>query len=474
MRNRRHVVLVALSVLVEAACLPAQRDVRALTNSGASHKGAKISPNGAWVAFKTDVNGVLTLGVVGTRKGSKEAALVSSNALTGYHWAPDSSGLFFQQANTINLVRPVGGKPLEIAKIAGRNPRLLAVDPKGQILMGTRTDNSQKNSIFTIPFNGSTLPKDILTSKADYFDEIVIEPDGKRFAYTAQAIGFPHSPIDVRAADVTGANDKSLIGYRIPLPFPAGKVSMPRNLCWADKGSTLLFSAVDLTNATWQVWRVTATITTPHLMTAGPQHHRGTSVSGDLSLTVFEATTKHGYNVPGVIPTVGGARLLLVPERDWRFAGPPSIDSGGLKVVFAASPKGTTIRSEVYLVDLDREPEVAPRPALGANLTFKLPVGNGERGTLFLSTDLMPFDPKKGPTLFQIPGFEYGVAISPTLLVPLLSGVGNGTGPLTLNATVPNLTPLIGFQVFLQGMRVVSTNPDKGDFTRYLELQFLK
>ena len=59
-------------------------------------------------------------------------------------------------------------------------------------------------------------------------------------------------------------------------------------------------------------------------------------------------------------------------------------------------------------------------------------------------------------------------------MAALISGVGSGQQPLRLTATIPNDTSLIGFTVYLQGVRVQGTNPDRGDFTRYVELQFFK
>ena len=59
-------------------------------------------------------------------------------------------------------------------------------------------------------------------------------------------------------------------------------------------------------------------------------------------------------------------------------------------------------------------------------------------------------------------------------MAPLRSGVGSGQQPLRLTATIPNDPSLIGFTVYLQGVRIQSTNPDRGDFTRYVELQFFK
>ncbi len=458
-------VLAVAALVGSAVMLPSQRGVRALTTVGASD--VQISPNGNWVAFKTSSNGTSALGIISTVPNSKPSNLVVDKSLTNFIWAPDSAGLYYQIASTVNYIRSIGGTAKQITKISGVNPRIYAPDSKDSFLIGTRSDSAGGNAIFTVPTDSSAFAKDILSSAANFFAHVTLDPTDKKIAYTSQLTQFPHAPIGIRAVDIDGKNDASMSGGTMPR---AGvNVSLPRSLAWSDSGTTVLFVAVDTTKTTWEIMRVTTAGKPPVPMTLPKQHFQRLSVSRDMSLAVTMGLTFHGNIVPIVMPAKGGARIPLEPETNWVFAGPPSIDSGGLKVAFGGYKAGTTgQRPEVQLIELDREIVVEPRPELKAQLTFKLPLLFGERGTLFLSTGLLPADPKKQ---LQVPGFTYGVAIDLNILFNLVSGVGKGP-PLSFTATVPNDTALIGFTVYLQGVRVRSTNPDKGDFTRYAELQF--
>lgn len=457
--------LFGLAVLAGlAVSLPAQRGVRTLTSVGASN--VQVSPNGNWVAFKTSANGTSALGIISVVANSKPSNIVVDKSLTNYIWAPNSAGLYYQIASTINYVRSVGGTPKLIVKVSGINPRLYGVDAKDKFLFGTRSDTKGGNAIFTVPTDSSANAKDILTNAGNFFAHLVIDPTAARFAYTSQLTQFPHSPIDIRAVGVDGKNDASLSGGA--MPRTGVNVGLPRSLAWTDS-SSVLFVAVDTSKTTWEVMRVTTAGKAPIPMTLPKQHFQRLSVSRDLSLVVTMGSTLQGNVVPIVMPAKGGARIPLEPETSWVFAGPPSIDSGGLKVAFGAYKAGTTGgRPEVQLIELDREIIVAPRPALKVQLTFKLPLLFGERGTLFLSTGLLPNDPKKQ---IAVPGYAYAIAIDPNFILPLISGVGGGA-PLSFQATVPNDTALIGYTVYLQGVRLRAGSPVKGDFTRYAELQF--
>ncbi|MCA8955798.1 MAG: hypothetical protein KDC87_06980, partial [Planctomycetes bacterium] len=427
-----------------------------------------------WVAFKTDQAGVPALGIVHTTAPNSEAVLQSGVGLTRFVWAPDSSGLYYQDGSAVYYTRTQGGTPRLVGTLTGLAPILHDIDSAGTLLIGTRSPKVGDYSVFTFPTSGATAAVDIVQTTGYFLSSVAIDPSGKKIAYTSQASGFPHLPIDVRMVDVDGKNDVSLTGG--PIPNTAVSFSLPRDLVWADAGQTLLFTAIDPASFTWQVARVTTASPLPQALTGGPGFHADTGVSKDRSTVVYRAITAHNYQVAGVCPAIGGGRVLLEPELDWNFTGKPSTDRTGFRVAFAGYLVGSMpgTRAEIQLIELDREIKVAPLPRLGASVTLELPVALNEQGTLFLSTGLLHPDPTKGPTLIPIPGLVYKVALNPAVLIPVLAGVGDGKGPLSLNATVPNDPALNGFTVYLQGLRVKSSSPLSGDLTRYVELQFFQ
>jgi hypothetical protein len=472
-----HLPLTLLCLTVSALTLPSQRGVRTLTTSGVAHSEPRLSPNGKWVAFKTAQNGLPALGIIHTDPNSIETILFSSNTLTHYRWSPDSAGLYFQDGNLISHIRTVGGTPRSIRQVSGSGVRLMAVDPGDKFVLGTRGDSNSNHSIFSLPTDGQSLPNDLLTIQFFYLDHVTIDPSGQKIGYTSQLAGTPFAPIDIRRVDVDGNNDTSLSAGPIPDANRQIAQSLPRDLSWADNGTTLTFTAADnTTTAFWQVFRVSPTQNIPQPLT-GDGQYVGSSVARDQNWMVCSGVVRHSappahfHTVPVLLPAAGGARVPLEPEEDWVIAGAPSIDGFGAKVAFAGYRTTTpgSPRAEVHLIELDREIEVSPRPTLNQSIVFKLPLFNGERGTLFLSTGVVDPDPK---LQFALPGFTYRVALQPTVLFPLLTGVGNASGSISISTTVPNDPALVGFTVYLQGMRIIATNPDKGDFTRYAELRF--
>ena len=110
------------------------------------------------------------------------------------------------------------------------------------------------------------------------------------------------------------------------------------------------------------------------------------------------------------------------------------------------------------------EIRVTPRAVLGGKIDVSFPVDKDENGILFLAFGLLA---KPVP----LPGFVYGVAIDPTLMLQVLAGKGDGQKPLQLlQLPIPSSPPsLKGATVFLQGIR--TRNGTTGDLTRYVELQ---
>ena len=105
----------------------------------------------------------------------------------------------------------------------------------------------------------------------------------------------------------------------------------------------------------------------------------------------------------------------------------------------------------------------------GKVLNFELPVDLGERGTLFLSLDILELDAK---AQLSIPGLEYRVALDPAVLLPVIIGTGDGSNPLWASVVIPLVQSLIGLEVYLQGMRIKPGSPLTGDFSRFVKLRF--
>ncbi len=456
MFNRYPIVFVSavLAALVVSASLPCQRQVKQLTKRKEPHFDAQISPNGTLVAFK----GKQKIGIVDVG-GNKETDVATGTGLGSFVWAPNNSGLYFLDGTTVKFVPKNGGTPSTIG--TGKGTMILGcVDRTDKAIYGTRRDSNGNWYVFSLATSGSASPQDIVSIASNHWVEgVCVDFANKKLAYFVSLQGV-HKPKDLLVADVDGKNEKSWSGGQKLQPAT-------RNLAWADAGTTVVFTTiVGNPQITWQLARLTAATTTPQYLTGAPRNHQRSATSGNLSWIVMEAETVGSRKVPAVIPSAGGGRVPLEPERDWVFQGDPSMDLAAKKVAFAASfldeMKKLTI-SQVYLIELDREVVVTPRAVPGGNVDIKLPVEKGERGMLFLSIGLIQ---KPVP----IVGFTYGIAINTNAMALMLTGVGDGNGPLQLkNVAVPNDSKLTGVEVFLQGIR--SPDGRTGDLTRYVELQ---
>jgi len=469
------VLLTALAVSLTALGSAAQRGVRAITTSGVAHAEPRISPNGKWVAFKTSNNGVTALGIVHTDIGPAERFLFTGKTLTRFCWHPDSRGLFYQTGAAIRYISTLGGTPLAIGTISGNSPTLHGLDPTGAYLVGVSNDTSFNYQIWRLNTDGKTSATTIHRVPFNFIDSVVIDPSGQKIGYTSQPAGAPFAPVDIRRVDVDGKNDMSMSGGAIPDILRLIALRQPKQLAWADDGETLLFTAADLQVAPWQVYRVSETDHDPMLMSGTSFFHTEPSVRGDWLVyrgTIrHQSSTPHDHWVVGIMPPEGGGRVPLEPESDWVMTGAPSMDALQHKVVFAGYAVGSLpgARPEIHLIELDREVRVYPRATIGSALNFELPVASGESGTLFLSADLLALD---AGSQVSIPGLVYRVAVNPSVLLPVVSGVGNGVDPLSVRAVIPLDQALIGIQVYLQGLRLKPGSPVSGDLTRFVQLRF--
>ncbi len=473
--SRQRTLTIAAAILLTSLSLPSQRGVRTLTSTGLTHTDVKLSPNGQWVAFRTSKAGAPALGLSHTSAGSKEIVLFSGSSLTRFLWHPDSRGLYYQNGARIEYVRTVGGVPFLVGTLGGNSPTLHTIDPTGKFLLGVSNDVNLTYRIWRLDTDGQTSATTLHTVPFNFLDWLTVDPSGKFIAFTSQPSGVPFAAAEILRIDIDGKNEYQLSGGPMPDILRLLKVSQPRNLAWVDSGKTLLFAAADVLPAPWQVFRISETDPDPLLMTSSDAIHTDISVAGNWAVyrgtILHKSATPHHHGIVSVMPLEGGGRVLLEPETDWVMTGSPSMDKFNLSVAFGGYPAGSPplTRSEVQMIALDREVRVYPRAVLGSRLNFELPVNTGERGTLFLSTGILELDPKQQ---LSLPGFIYRVALDPAVLLPVLSGTGTGSGPLKAQAVIPNDPQLIGWEVYLQGLRVRPVTPAAGDLTRLVKLRF--
>jgi hypothetical protein len=164
---------------------------------------------------------------------------------------------------------------------------------------------------------------------------------------------------------------------------------------------------------------------------------------------------------PALMPAEGGGIVFLDPSRSITFTSPLSTDDTGQRVVFSGTIAGAA-QSQVLGVEMSRDLRVFPRAVPGGPLNIELPAAAGETGFVFASLGVLA-DP------LVLPGFVGGFYLDPAVLVLLLSGLGNGSGPIRTTIGLPSDPGIAGVNLYLQGVRLLTS----AELTRYVELQIL-
>jgi hypothetical protein len=388
------------------------------------------------------------LGVVAFNGGTA-STLVSGNALGDFLWSPASSGLYFVDSSAVKFVARGGGTPLTLATVPGQQLRLWSVDGQDQTLFGSRYDDVTRTyRIFKLDTGGG-VPLDIVLSALS-LDEARIDPSGSWLLYRA-FFPSPFTPREYFRTDPFGGNTISLTGGEIG--------GNPEHALWLDEGQSVVLGIGSPSTGVPQLGRIDVPSTQITMLTDGFAARRNHAHAAGTAWLAVQAQYPTGAG-PAVIPPQGGGLVFLDPDnRFYLFQGPPSVDATGDKIAFAAAILGSSVPPQVYAVSLDRELRVTPRLVTGQSFNLRLPLAAPETGMVLagVATVAQPF---------PIPGFGYGLALDPVLILPVATG-GPVSGALSATLNVPNDSGLVGASLYLQGLRWNASFV--GAFTSYVE-----
>lgn len=439
--------------LLPGSALRGQAALTQITTSASQHVDAKISADGAYVAFRVANQ---SLGVVGTSTGVENLSYTSATStLNSYVWSPNSAVLYLVDGTAVKSTNRAGSNVLNLTTVPGNGVTLWTTNSNGSLLYGARSDGVGTAFVFSMLSSGGGLTD--VTSAAGVIDEVRLDRGG-RFLLFRNWSGLPFTPVQYWSFDLTGPNGLVLL-------YTSSGTDNVQSGYWLDGGQNIVFTTLS-----------------PNVS----QLHLGKASAGNPleMLTDFQYFTRRSYVRPGsawilcetlapnvagvsvaVMPVTGGGQILLEGGRSLfpnagSFSGGLTIDDNDDKVALCAGTTATDPNPQIYVASLNRELSVSPRLQTGGTFRISLPVAAAEIGAVAVAFGLTSGAP------FTLPGVSGGMLLdtTPGNMVSAVSGIG-GSGALVGNWAIPANPGLRGFRLFCQGVRLdLNLN---GSFTRW-------
>lgn len=458
-RARLGAFLVLLGLVASA---PAQATLTQITTVARQRLDAQISPDGNFVAFRV---GSVSLGLVGVQNQVENLIYNSTvNGLTHFTWGPASTTLYFVDGNTVRAVPRGGGSALTLGTIAGSSVAVWTTSTDGTKVFGSRLDTNGMGHLFQVQANGGGLPVD-LVSAPGVIDDVRSDASGRWLLFRNWS-GVPFTPVQYWRHDLTGGTGQSQV-Y-------ASSLTLTDNVqaaWWADNGQDIVFTTNSPNVSQQHVGRAgTGTGGSLQLLTDFQYFTRRTYVRPGSRWILCETASTYGVGVSvGVMPLGGGGLVQLEPGRAlWFNAGSTNsltmgltIDASDTRIAVCAGTSPTDPAPQIYVASLDREIRVHPRLVPGGSFQIDLPAAVGELGAVVVAFGLTAGAP------FPVPPIGGLVYLDPTpgASVTVISGLGNGSTPLTGSWSLPANPGLVGVRLFFQGVRFDATL--LGSFTRW-------
>lgn len=424
-------------ILLSCAAVSAQDRIETFATGANPYLDAKISPNGANVAFR----GVSSIGSIGVSNGFERTLATQSGQITlgDFIWAPDSSGLFFAALNggsnvaTVSFVSRNGGSPIVLGSVSDTGSMSLGSASSTHVY-GSRFDfAAQTYHVFRVPRGGGGI-EDVLSS-ADVLADVRVDPSNS-YLLVRTAGTFPFAPVSYLRIDVDGSNQIGVVGA------PVGVFAEKSN--WLDNGDTIVYDGVDPVNGGLQVLRVDRSAQQIEPMTALATHRR-VSVAPFRDYLVFESIDGNGGNSPAILPWDGGALMQLGFGRQYVYTGTPTMDEGRNLVVFSAEDPGLGGPSKIFLARVSDLMVVSPRAELNAVVNWDLPIPNGQLGAVLIAGGALAV-----PLVIQNVDYEFHLDAS----FSFLSAGASINGSVQASLPIPPISILQGLDIYTQGIRI--------------------
>lgn len=427
----------ALSLAVASLSVGVTAQVRALTapNANLSPYPAAISPDGVWVLY-TDLGGAR----LAAFDGSSNVPWPSPS-WAFWSAASDAAYAFDQTSGNVQRIAVPALTTTTVANVQGLH-NLLGCDATGATLFGVRQSAPGVFTGFRLAV-ASGVVTDLASNPALRGAEAV-DPAGtvmlarlspQIFVEQMVAVSLSSGTVTVLAQHIAITQCRFADGYRgaICQFFDPFLSSGQRDIVFAPLDASAPAAVISSANAPM-----------------------GVDVAAQFVLLDGYSPTA-GY-APVVVGTRGGGEVCLDASRSLVLTS-ASMSANGRVAFTAAELTTTLLPPQVFVAELGRELAVAPE-RLGGTARLDLPLRAGEAGAIVLSTS--------APNALPVPGFAGLLFLGGTLL-PLASGVGNGSNPLAVSFPIPNDPRLEGFPLYLQGVRV-DPNLNRSELTRLVIL----
>jgi serine/threonine protein kinase/Tol biopolymer transport system component len=301
-------------------------NLRLVSTFSGDHWGASFSPDGRFIAFLMEADGVPQVWVKNLTEGEPLQVTFGDVPVRRLTWSPLNDGIVFSRFRAgLWSVPPLGGAPRRILEF-GDAPTLSAdgkrmVFARGMSIWIANADGTDAREVPGVPkatWNADRSP--------------AVSPDGQSIAFFHPSF----APVrgDIWVIPAAGGEPRQIT-------FDSAETASPT---WTPDGRSIIYSSARGGSLT--LWRVAATGGTPTALTTGAGEDTGPTVSADGGRLLYGTQRKVWSFVMKDLAT-GQEREVLSRRTPLVF---PAFSPGGDRIAFVQAVDGG---AHLYVVSAD-------------------------------------------------------------------------------------------------------------------------
>jgi serine/threonine protein kinase len=348
-------IYLARSLRVNTTRPPVARSLSRLTFGSGLQNGPTWSPDGRFIAYSSDRNGLFGIWVQPVGGGDPIQVTHSTSHDWQPDWSPDGNSIVFRserEGGGLYVTPAFGGRERRIASF-GYNPRW---SPDGSKILCLSPGDGYFDfpRVFVLSPDGGQ-PVEVSTSgtgQETWIRQQSIDwhPDGKHISFLANDGSFWTAPI------AGGKPAKPEVAAGVARELQDAGVQL-QHFCWAHSGAAIFFEAES--RGVRNLWKIgvdpktLAWVSGPERLTTGLGPDTEIALSKDGKRLAFVTVTRNTriWSLPFDPLTAqlkGPSQALTPPDLDASF---PDISPDGSSLVFTARRQGTD-KQELWLQSL--------------------------------------------------------------------------------------------------------------------------
>ena len=301
-------------------------NLRLVSTFSGEHWGASFSPDGRFIAFLKEVNGVPQVWVKNLAEGEPLQVTFGDVPVRQLSWSPRDDRIVFSRFRAgLWSVPPLGGAARRVLEF-GEAPKVSAngtrmVFSRGMAIWTANADGSNAREVAGVPSTPWTTDR-----------SPVLSPDGQTIAFFQPR----EVPIrgDIWVIPAAGGEPRQVT-------FDSCESGWPR---WTPDGRSIVYSSARAGSLT--LWRVPAAGGTPTALTTGAGEDTEADISADGRTLLYE-TQRKSWSLILLDPATGQEKDVF--SRRTRIVFPVFSPTGAQIAFMQASPGG----AHLYVVSVD-------------------------------------------------------------------------------------------------------------------------